>query len=317
MDKKKEIVDLSPQNSEYAAKIAAARNVQHPVGGAPMPKIPNLAQMQGSGDRFAGVQQARAQGMATLLTPEQRAQLEQQNAALPGVGSAYVANQPMARQVMQQPQQPGGYQNPPRPEGAGLSAQTAEQLAAVAQANAPQAKESAEDKMKKDLDDLEEDFFDYDEFGNRVKSLLANKERREIIEGRCEPMDITSLIVDRELRQVVPIIPGKYYPTYRLPSGEEDLEVKRILAKETTTAANYLLAKLSLMQLTCGLFAINGKPLAAHLDADGNFSQTAFEAKYKNVVKYPITVLADLALNYNWFEQRTKKLLSFDAIKDF
>lgn len=322
MDKdKKQVVDLSPKSTDYAHKIAQARAVPHPVGGAPMPKMPNFAQAQEQGDRYSGVQnpqQRRQQGMATLLTPEERANLEAQGKVIPGVGSAYAMNQPAAKNLQQPPQGPPGYQNPPRPEGAGLSETTAEQLAAVAKANAPGApSEPNADKMKRDLDDLEDEFFDYDEFGNKVKNLLANKERKEAIESRCEPMDLMDLLVAQEVRQAVPIIPGKYYPTFRTIGGAEDLEVKRLLAKETTTATQYILAKLTLMNLTCGLYALNNKPLPSHLDKEGDFSPDAFQAKLKGLLKYPMQVLADLAVNYTWFDRRVRSLIAVDTIKDF
>lgn len=322
MEKKppKEITDLSPQNADYMKKISAARSVSHPVGGAPMPKMPNFAEAQQQGDRFAGVQnqpQRRAQGMATLLTPEQRTQLEAQGKAIPGVGSAYVANQPAA-QNMQQQAAPGQYQNPPRPEGAGLSQQTADQLAAVAQANTPTPKQETsapEDKLKDEIDDLE-DMFDFDEFGNKVKNQLANKQRKEAIEARCEPMDLMELLVNKECRQIVPIIPGKYYPTFRTMGGDEDLEVKRLVGNERGSTT-FVLAKMTLMNLACGLYALNGKPLSSHLDKNGSFDKELFEDKLKGIMKYPMQVLADLAVNYTWFDRRVRDLISVESIKDF
>ncbi len=317
MDKKKEIVDLSPQNSEYAARIAKARMGANPVGGAPMPKMPDFAAAQAQGDRYAGVQgNQRSQGMATLLTPEQRAQLEARGKAIPGVGSAYAANQPNAREVMQAGQQPQGYQNPPRPEG-GLSQQTAEQLEAVAKANASEAKEAPpEEKLKKDLEDFEDELFDFDEFGNKVKNLLANKERREKIEARCEPLDLMDLLVNKEVRQVVPIIPNKYFPTFRTIGGDEDLAIKRLMSDDKGSPT-YLLNRLTLMNLACGLYAINGKVLSNHQDNEGNFNSELFEAKYKTILKYPQQVLADLAVNYTWFDRRVRSLIALEPVKDF
>lgn len=314
MDKKKEIVDLSPQSAEYAAKIAQARAVQHPVGGAPMPKMPNFADMQEHGDRYSGVQnqQRRAQGMAALLTPEERQNLEAQGKAIPGVGSAYVANQPAARKMAQEQE----YKNPPRPEGAGLSQKTAEQLEAVAKANTPAEPEKSSSQIKKELEDLEDEIFDYDEFGNKVKNLLANKERRESIESRCEPMDLMELLINKEARQVVPIIPGKYYPTFRTIGGDEDLEIKRIISKEVGSTT-YILGKMTLMSLTCGLYALNGKVLPSHQNKDGDFDQEAFFAKFKGIMKYPMQVLSDLAVNYTWFDRRVRGLIALDPVKDF
>jgi hypothetical protein len=308
MDKKKEIVELNPQSAEYAAKIQQARGVAHPVGGAPMPKMPNFAQTA-AGDRHSGVQnQQRQQGMAALLSPEQRAVLESQGKAIPGVGSAYAANQPAAQKIAD-PAAPT-YQNPIRGEKAGLTQETAEQLEAVAKANAPDA------EQPKQQEDEEEDLFDYDELGNKIKNLLANKSRREAIEARCEPMDLMELLVNKEARQVVPIIPHKYYPTFRTMGGDEDLEIKRILSPERGST-QYILGRAAIMNLTCGLYAMNGKPLPPVTNPDGVFDLKLFEEKYRSISKYPLQVLADLSVNYSWFDRRVRALLALETIKDF
>lgn len=313
MDKKKEIVDLSPQNSEYAEKIARARAVSHPIGGMPMPKIPNMADAQGQGDRYAGVQgQRRAQGMATVMTPEQRASLDSTGRGLPGIGSAYVANQPALRQSPP----PQEYQNPPRPAGAGLSAKTAEQLEAVAKANIPESEKKTEAKSQEDeISEALDEVFDFDEFGNKMKDLLANKERRDLIESRCEALSLMDLLVDRELRQVVPILPNKYYPTFRTMSGDEDLEIKRLVSFDKGSET-YVYARFAVLNLTCGLYAMNGKVLPDHLK-EGAFNKELFLEKYKSIAKYPVQILADLNANYIWFDRRVRALIAFDAIKDF
>jgi hypothetical protein len=316
--KTKEVTDLNPKSSDYADKIKAARGIRHPVGGADMPKMPNFAEMQ-TQDRYAGVQSQRTQGMATLLTAEQQEQLQKEGKLIPGVGSAYAVNQPAAANA------PAGYQNPPRPAGSKLSPDTVEQLKAVAEANNQRGQTVSTgsspdpEKMKQDIDEVEEDLvegFDIDEFGNKVRSLLANKERREAIESRCDPMDLMDLLVNKEVRQVVPVVPGKYEPEFRSSGGDEDLYVKRRLSSERGST-EFILSKMTLMNLTCGLYSINGKPLPTHFTADGDIDDEAFTVKFKLIVKYPMPLLADLAVNYSWFDKRVRKLMVVDGIKDF
>jgi hypothetical protein len=329
MSDKKEVTDLG--DADYQARIAAAKAGKVPVGVIPMPPIPRFD--QAPPDRFQGVQSTRA--AQQLLTPEQQAELARNGQFIPGVGSGYAANQPGARGLpqvavpqqaleqaqagqMQQSAPPGEFVNPPRPEGAGLRSQTVQQLEAVAKANS----EAEKEKLNKDVKDIHEeissmdDVFETDEFGNRVKSLLNNKQRRDAVEARCEPLIIDDLITRGECRQRVPIVPGKFEPTYRSVGGNEDLFVKRLMSSERGSD-QYILDKYSVMNLVTGLYALNGKPLPSHLDQSGDPEDKLFQAKYKIVSKMPLAMLADLSVNYTWFGRRLQKLFVVDVIKGF
>lgn len=325
MSDKKEVTDFG--NTDYANKIAAAKAQKVPVGGVPLPPIPRLDQPPP--DRFQGVQSHRA--AQQLLTPEQREELARGGQFIPGVGSAYVANQPAARSGVPQvavPQQAvdqanagqmqqgrqGEPVNPPRPEGAGLRPETVQQLEAVNRANQEPKKEEGLETAGKELESLDD--FELDEFGNRVRSLLNNKARRDVIEGRCEEMSIEELITRGEVRQKVPIIPGKFEPVYRSVSGDEDLFIKRKMSPERGSD-QYILDKFSVMNLAAGLYALNGKPLPSHLDAGGEPDEALFQAKYKIVSRMPLAMLADLSVNYTWFGRRVQKLFVVDNIKGF
>ena len=278
-----------------------------------MPPIPRFD--QAPPDRFQGVQSTQA--ASKLLTPEQQAELAKRGQFIPGVGAAYAANQPgLNAPQPAAPAQPPTQEtvvNPPRPEGSGLRPETVQQLEAVAQANAP-AEEEAK-KVAEDLEDLE-DQFDTDEFGNKVRSLLNNKDRREAIEKRCDPMAIDDLITRGEVRQVVPIVPGTFFPTFRSVGGAEDLFIKRLMSNERGSD-QYLLDKYSVMNLTAGLHAINGKPLPTHLNGDGDPDQKAFEGKYRIISRMPLAMLADLSVNYMWFQRRLQRLFVVDNIRGF
>lgn len=320
-------IDLSPAGAKgYAERIAAAKQGQTPVGGAPMPSIPRLDQPPPGAprDRALGVQQAQnqqaaAQGVTRAMTPEQYQQATQSGQAIAGVGGAYMANQPKGTQI--QPPQTAGrgtemertgadgqMANPIRPEG-GLSPQTLEQLNAVAEANKEEPKE--EKKEEADFDE-----FDFEEFGRASKDILSNKERREAIEAKItEEMDFEGLIINQELRQTVPIRKG-FEPTFRTPGGHEDLFVKRLIGK-IEGSERYVLDYFAVMGLVCGLYALNGRPLPTHLDNNGDPDEKLFEAKMKTILKYPLVIVTDLSANFTWFSTRVQKLLALDKVKDF
>lgn len=299
--------------NDAAAAIAAAKARKNPVGGVPMPPMPRLD--QAPQNAHAGVQNAAA--ARRLLTPEEQDRLKQQGQYIPGVGSAYQANQPQ----IQNPTDTDGVEQPidprlaPRPPGSGLRPETVQQLEAVAAANTDNDDEELK-KIKKEIDEANE-VWETNEFGERVRSLLANKKRKEVIEGRCAPMDIADLLMTGYVTQVVPIIPRKFEPTFRSMSGEENLEVLRLMGRINGGVDQYILDSLSIYKLTCGFDRINGKVLPSHFDKDGNFNEEMFLAKFKVVKKMALPILADLVVNFNWFMQRVQKLTVVDDIKSF
>lgn len=188
-------------------------------------------------------------------------------------------------------------------------------------ANAPPKTETAakmEEDIKQITDEVEEidNQFETDEYGRRVRSLTANKERREAIEKRCEAMAVEDLILNGEVRQRVPIIPGKLEPTYRSVAGSEDLFIKRWMSGERGSE-QYIMDRYSLLNLTAGLYSLNGKVMVSHLDKNNDPEKEAFEAKVKVLAKMPFLLLADLSVNYVWFSRRVQKLLVFENLKGF
>lgn len=293
------------------AAVAAAKAKRVPLGGVPMPAMPRLDQPPPS--TSAGVQSVRS--AQRVLTPQEQARLAEQGKLVTGVGSAYAVNQPGIAGL---PTDTEGNEQPidpklqPRPPGAGLRQETVEQLAAVAAAN------SDDTELKKIEAEIEgvDDVFETNEFGERVRSLLANKKRKEIIEGRCKPLAFEELLMNGYVHQEVPIIPGKFVPIFRSLSGEDNEEILRLM-NSVRGPDQYILDVMSLYNLTAGLYAINGKPLVSHINSNGDFAEEMFRAKNKIIRKMSIAILADLSVNFRWFTQRVQKLTVVDDIKGF
>jgi len=170
--------------------------------------------------------------------------------------------------------------------------------------------EESRSRLKEVVEKMDE--FDFDSFRqSMMRDILNNPEQKGVIEARLQPLDITDMIVTGYVKQDVPIISNKLTFTYRSMTGEEDLEIKRLVMTESKSleiSDRYLLDKYAFMSMTIGLVAINGKPLGDVYDSNGGFSDDQFWTKYKRVIRLPLHMLASIGLNQMWFEQRARKL---------
>lgn len=208
----------------------------------------------------------------------------------------------------------------PRPQGSPvLSPQTQAQLEQMQQVQAQQAKAEGEkklvgeDEVKKAAEAAaKEDLFDMFDFGGagEAERILNNKKRRKEIEDRCEPMNFEDLILKDEVRQTVPIKPGQFEPRFRTLSPEESLFIKQYLAKDVNASDAYSAEKFSLCQLTCSLVALNGQEFSDHRKPDGTPDEELFKIKMKKLMKKSGYIIADLAINYYWFDIRVRRLIA-------
>lgn len=212
----------------------------------------------------------------------------------------------------------GGVQ--PRPPGSPLlSPDTARQIqeAAAASAKEQPVEKKEEEKKGEEEKKLEQDLFDLFDFKaqNEAERILNNKKRRQEIEARCSTITIDDLILRDEVQQTVPVVPGKFEIIYRSITPEENLYIKRYLAlKDQGQAEQYLLEKFGMLQLCCSVVAINGRALPDHRGQNGEIDEKSFEAKLKLLLKKSGYVVADLGINYMWFDIRVRKLLNPDAL---
>lgn len=152
-----------------------------------------------------------------------------------------------------------------------------------------------------------------------IKDILKNPKQKEIVEARCKELDINELIMQNVVTQRVPIIPGKFEPTFESMRGDVELVMKRLLVQESKSVSvteNYLLDKYAVMTTTSGVIAINGNPIPSMYDANGDFNEDMFWKKFNWMLKRPIHMLASLGIHYSWFEQRVRKLFKVDEGKD-
>ena len=92
--------------------------------------------------------------------------------------------------------------------------------------------------------------------------------------------------------------------------------MKRLLSDEKVDSNEYILEKYGIYQLTLALVSINGVDLPSHLDADGQPKDDLFNKKLKIILKKSGYVIADLGVNFFWFDLRVRRLLNPDDLKN-
>lgn len=140
----------------------------------------------------------------------------------------------------------------------------------------------------------------------------AERKRRQArIESKLETLNVEDIFTYGELRQR--IVLENYTIEFRTTSGEEDLEIKNQLFSAEGTA-RYVIDKFALMNLCIGLRALNDQVWPSHLDKDDNFDLDLFNKKFKKLLKIPTILLEDMSLNYTWFNDRAKKIITADKL---
>ena len=144
-----------------------------------------------------------------------------------------------------------------------------------------------------------------------MKDIINNDEQRAIIEERCAKMEVDDLIMHGYVRQKVPILPGKFEPTFQSIASSDDLAIKKLIMLESKGLEineRYLLDKFSVMTVALGLYAINDNKVPGHLDANGKFDEEAFWKKYEFLARNSFHMIGTLGVNFFWFDVRVRKL---------
>ncbi len=206
-------------------------------------------------------------------------------------------------------------------EGGGIDQRIAEDAAAGPAGAAGATEEKlTEAEQKNLLADMDE--FDITRLRNALyKDLLNNDGQKKIIEARLKPLDLTQLVSTGRVTQVVPIIPGKFEPEFQSYGGDEDLIIKRLLALEIENLKSaggsfdrYITDRYTLMGLTVSVRSVNKRLLPDVYDAEGNWNDDMFWAKYKMVSKFNFHMIGSLVVNWFWFDLRVRHLFKAEAL---
>jgi len=176
------------------------------------------------------------------------------------------------------------------------------------------ARKKAEEQLK-DLDTLDLEMLRRE----MIKDILRHPDQREMVEKRCVSMSLDDLLMRNSVQQKVPVVPGKFEPTFESMTGDVEIRLKQMLTQEsdsTEVTESYLLDKYALMTTTAGTSKINNLALPSIYDGKGDFSEELFWKKYRWMVKKPIHMLASLGIHYSWFEMRVRRLFKAEDLKN-
>lgn len=206
--------------------------------------------------------------------------------------------------------------------GAGEDRRIAEEAArGVAGQGAGATKPAMSGEEKKNLLD-EMDEFDITRLRNAIyKDLLNNDDQKKIIEARLKPLDLSDLVLNGRVSEIVPIIPGKFEPEFQSYGGDEDLIIKRLLGEEMENLKpmnagmeRYITDRYTIMGLTVSMKAINKRQFPDIYDANGNWDNDMFWKKYKMVAKFNFHMIGSLVVNWFWFDLRVRHLFKAEAL---
>jgi len=267
-----------------------------------------------------------------------------------GVGAAYEVNQAMARGELDRPVNLREAKDMPRAKGLSPESVKAIQMVNDDMNNATRSKEDLEaekavaQSMKappseapaeRELDKAEKAIvetqieerpqaeersfpFDFDGIGN-VRNTLMDPKRREKIEGRLAALDISDMIMKREIQQDITVVPGKFSVTLRTFNQKENLWMLQYIF-DFPGSTLYTRELLSTCQLVCSVVAINGKMLPEHRSNVGQpgeqVDKAAFDKKKDVIASFPVALIADLSVQHIWFQDRINHLFSFEALKN-
>lgn len=139
-----------------------------------------------------------------------------------------------------------------------------------------------------------------------------NSRRRKRIEKKLEDMVVESMVEHGELRQKVPISAG-ITVEFRTTRGDENQAILHELGKLDGSEL-YLRERLALMNLAAGLRMVGTELMPNHFDDNDEFDSERFEKKLKRVLRFPVQVLADMRVNYYWFDDRVRNVMIADEL---
>lgn len=138
-----------------------------------------------------------------------------------------------------------------------------------------------------------------------------NSPRRAKIESKLEKMNAEDLVSIGEIRQEVPISAGVKV-VFRTTSGIEHdgmLDELGTVANSSSGSELYLRERLANYNLTLSLYQIGSTVLPSHLDKDGEFSVEGFRKKFREVMRRPLLLIADMRVNCYWFDERVRRVM--------
>jgi hypothetical protein len=224
---------------------------------------------------------------------------------LPGVGSAFMANQ-----------SPNVGKAVPFSQITNLQTVTAEVAEEVKDSVA------TEEKPKEDADtsmtEIDKPLLPAEPMpvipDNRFGNPFFTEAERKAVEDTLAPINFEDLIFKGYIEQGVNI-----RPQLRVIFQTIDAETVTYMERDLYTlkgSDKYVLDTFALLNLAASLVSINDKPLPPYRNPDGVLLEDKFKDRVKVVMKLPVVVFDLLVIHANWFNERVQKACSIEKLKN-
>ena len=219
------------------------------------------------------------------------------------------------------PDRPGDLENTPhfentqrswesrQPEQTQISSSTAAGLQAVAEATAnaappPPAEEVLDAMPAPQTEAKAEPAEELDE---------QEQIKRAVSKRITQPIDIGEYLINGEVTQLVPIIPGKLEVTFRSVTDMEEAFVDAQLSKNRDATARVFLRHSNEWALSFHIVSVNGHKWPPTM-VNGEINEAALEKSKAHVRKLSSPVFQLITQNLVWFLERVTKGLTLEVL---
>lgn len=148
-----------------------------------------------------------------------------------------------------------------------------------------------------------------------AEPLTAEEKLKLAIEARLDEIDIGEYLMSGEIRQEVPIIPGKLTVTFKTVSDLEESFVDNKISIEPTTISNrQFLRKMNELALVIHIFSVNGHKWPTLVNGDGTINEESVESRLRHIRKLSSPIFSMLTQNLAWFTDRVTDALTASAL---
>jgi hypothetical protein len=200
-----------------------------------------------------------------------------------------------------------------------LSTKTAEGLGALSEATQEAEREEQQRKVEEGVDSG----LPYSQIESVAKiseeeaaepEKTKEEQLKAAIETRVESVDIGQYLMNGELSQKVPIIPGKLEVTFRTVTDLEECFVDDKLSKDGEITARAFLRRANEWALAFHIAEVNGHKWPTTIDGDGTVSDKSINRRLSHVRKLSSPIFHLLSQNLAWFLERVNDSLNMEAL---
>ena len=154
-----------------------------------------------------------------------------------------------------------------------------------------------------------------EEIVEEAEEITEEERLKKAIEGRLEEIDIGEYLMSGEIKQLVPIIPGKLEIVFKTVNDMEESFVDNTVSKKPSTLTNrQFLRIMNELALVIHIYSVNGTKWPTLIDGDGTINQESVDARLRHIKKLSSPIFNMLTQNLAWFTDRVNKGLTASAL---